>query len=66
MVHSEARIRETLVAIKGAGDLASGVIHRLVRAGFPVMATELAQPTVVRRTVAFAEAVVQETMSVEG
>ncbi len=66
MVHSEARIRETLVAVKGAGDLASGVIHRLVRAGFPVMATELAQPTVVRRTVAFAEAVAQETMSVEG
>ena len=66
MVHSETRIRETLVAVKGAGDLASGVIHRLVRAGFPVMATELAQPTVVRRTVAFAEAVAQETMSVEG
>jgi xanthine dehydrogenase accessory factor len=66
VVHSEARIRETLVAIKGAGDLASGVIHRLVRAGFPVMATELAQPTVVRRTVAFAEAVAQQTMSVEG
>jgi xanthine dehydrogenase accessory factor len=66
VVHSEARIRETLVAVKGAGDLASGVIHRLVRAGFPVMATELAQPTVVRRTVAFAEAVAQETMSVEG
>jgi xanthine dehydrogenase accessory factor len=66
VVHSEARIQETLVAVKGAGDLASGVIHRLVRAGFPVMATELAQPTVVRRTVAFAEAVAQETMSVEG
>jgi xanthine dehydrogenase accessory factor len=54
------------VAVKGAGDLASGVIHRLVRAGFPVMATELAQPTVVRRTVAFAEAVALETTSVEG
>jgi len=66
VVHSEARIRETLVAVKGAGDLASGVIHRLVRAGFPVIATELAQPTVGRRTVAFAEAVAQETMSVEG
>jgi xanthine dehydrogenase accessory factor len=64
--HSEARIRETLVAVKGAGDLASGVMHRLVRAGFPVMATELAQPTVVRRTVAFAEAVAQGTISVEG
>jgi xanthine dehydrogenase accessory factor len=43
-----------LVALKGAGDLATGVIHRLARAGFPVMATELPQPTALRRTVAFA------------
>lgn len=55
-----------LVAIKGAGDLATGVIHRLVRAGFPVMATELPQPTVLRRTVAFAEAVTLGEMMVEG
>src|SRR5437763_8140077 len=55
-----------LVVVKGAGDLATGVIHRLVRAGFPVMATELAQPTVLRRTVAFAEAVALGQMTVEG
>lgn len=55
-----------LVALKGAGDLATGVIHRLVRAGFPVMATELPQPTVLRRTVAFAEVVTVGEMTVEG
>ncbi|HEX6482225.1 MAG TPA: selenium-dependent molybdenum cofactor biosynthesis protein YqeB [Ktedonobacteraceae bacterium] len=55
-----------LVALKGAGDLATGVIHRLVRAGFPVMTTELPQPTVLRRTVAFAEAVTSGEMMVEG
>ncbi len=55
-----------LVTLKGAGDLATGVIHRLVRAGFPVMATELPQPTVLRRTVAFAEAVTLGKMTVEG
>ena len=55
-----------LVALKGAGDLATGVIHRLVRAGFPVMATELPQPTVLRRTVAFAESVTSGEMMVEG
>ncbi|HUY76913.1 MAG TPA: selenium-dependent molybdenum cofactor biosynthesis protein YqeB [Ktedonobacterales bacterium] len=59
-------IHDTLVAVKGAGDLASGVIHRLARAGFAVMATELAEPTVVRRTVSFAEAIMQESMTVEG
>ncbi len=66
MEHSEAQIRDTLVAVKGAGDLASGVIHRLVRAGFPVLTTELARPTVLRRTVAFAEAVALGTITVEG
>jgi xanthine dehydrogenase accessory factor len=55
-----------LVALKGAGDLATGVIHRLSRAGFAVMATELPQPTVLRRTVAFAEAVALGEMTVEG
>ncbi len=54
-----------LVALKGAGDLATGVIHRLSRAGFAVMATELPQPTVLRRTVAFAEAVALGEMTVE-
>lgn len=66
MNHSEARIiSNILVAVKGAGDLASGVIHRLARAGFPVMATELAHPTVVRRTVAFAEAVILGAITIE-
>src|SRR5260221_5735051 len=55
-----------LIALKGAGDLATGVIHRLSRAGFAVMATELPQPTVLRRTVAFAEAVAMGEMTVEG
>ena len=63
--YSDVRIQQTLVAIKGAGDLATGVIHRLARAGFSVMATELANPTVVRRTVAFAEAVTLGEMTVE-
>jgi len=59
-------LRDILVAVKGAGDLATGVIHRLKRAGFAVMATELPQPTVLRRTVAFAEAVPSGKMTVEG
>lgn len=60
------RMDTPLIAVKGAGDLATGVIHRLTRAGFQVVASELAQPTVLRRTVAFAEAVTQERITVEG
>jgi xanthine dehydrogenase accessory factor len=59
-------LQDVLIAVKGAGDLATGVIHRLKRAGFTVMATELSQPTVLRRTVAFAEAVTLGQMTVEG
>jgi xanthine dehydrogenase accessory factor len=55
-----------LVAVKGGGDLASGVIHRLRRAGFSVVVTELACPTVLRRPVAFAEAVPLGEITVEG
>lgn len=54
-----------LVLVKGAGDLATGVIARLSRSGFRVVATETPQPTVIRRTVALAQAVYDDQFSVE-
>lgn len=57
---------DLLVLIKGAGDLASGVAHRLYRCGFVPVMTELPGPLVVRRTVAFAEAVYSGRATVEG
>ena len=56
---------DTLILIKGAGDLASGVAARLFRAGFPVVMTEIATPLAVRRAVAFAEAIYAGTTRVE-
>ncbi len=55
-----------LVVIKGAGDLATGVAHRLFRSGFPLVMTELPQPTAIRRPVAFASAVFDGQVTVEG
>ncbi|MDD2496640.1 MAG: selenium-dependent molybdenum cofactor biosynthesis protein YqeB [Desulfitobacteriaceae bacterium] len=55
-----------LIVVKGAGDLASGVACRLKKCGFQVVMTEIAQPTVIRRTVAFADAVYQGCVTVEG
>ncbi len=55
-----------LLVIKGAGDLATGVAHRLFRSGFAVVMTELPQPTVIRRPVAFAAAVFDGRTTVEG
>lgn len=55
-----------IVFLRGGGDLASGVALRLHRAGLPVLVTELPQPMVVRRRVAFAEAVYQGEVVIEG
>ena len=55
-----------LVLIKGAGDLATGVALRLWRAGISVVMTDLAQPTAVRRTVAFCQCIYDGTAAVEG
>lgn len=55
-----------LVLIRGAGDLASGVAWRLHRCGFPVVMTELPHPLVVRRTVAFAQAIFDGRTTVQG
>ena len=54
------------VIIKGAGDLATGVAHRLHRAGFGVLMTDLPRPTAIRRTVAFSQAVYDGAATVEG
>lgn len=59
-------LSDTLVLIRGGGDLATGVAHRLHCAGFTVMVTELPQPLAVRRAVSFAEAVYAERVTVEG
>ncbi len=54
-----------LVVVRGAGDIATGSIARLHRAGFNVVATETAHPTVIRRTVSLAEAVTKGESRVE-
>ena len=55
-----------VVVVKGAGDLASGTILRLHRAGFRLVVTEIDQPTTVRRTVAFSEAIYCGEVEIEG
>lgn len=57
--------REQIIAIKGAGDLASGIALRLWRCGFPVVMSELAVPLCIRRTIAFSSAVFDGTAKVE-
>ena len=54
-----------LVVVRGAGDLATGTIVRLVHAGFRVVALETASPTAIRRSVSLAEAVFGGATKVE-
>ncbi len=56
----------TRILVKGAGDLGTGVAWRLYQSGFPVVISELAQPLVVRRTVAFASAAFDGEITVQG
>ncbi|QDR82173.1 hypothetical protein [Sporomusa termitida] len=51
-----------LIIIKGGGDLATGIAQRLHQSRFKVVITELPAPTVVRRTVAFAQAVMMDRL----
>ena len=55
-----------LIMCRGAGDLATGIIHRLHRAGHRVIALETDYPAAIRRQVSFCEAVYDGSAAVEG
>ena len=54
------------VLVRGAGDLASGILLRLHVCGFRVAAAECADPSAIRRKAAFCPAVWQGVSRVEG
>jgi xanthine dehydrogenase accessory factor len=55
-----------VVLIRGAGEMATGVAHRLYRCHLRVCILEVARPLAVRRTVCFSEAVYDGEKEVEG
>jgi len=59
-------IRNTLIVIRGAGDLATGTAVRLHNAGFPIVMLDIEKPTVIRRNVSFAQALLTGETEVEG
>ena len=54
------------IIVRGGGDLASGVIHRLYQCGYHVLILEWEKPSAIRRRVSFCEAVYEGTACVEG
>lgn len=54
-----------LVLMRGGGDIASGCVYRLRRAGYPVVISEIAIPTMIRREVCYGNAVHRGEMILE-
>ena len=59
-------IFDNLIVVRGAGDLATAIIIRLHNSGFKVIALDIEKPTVIRRTVSFAQAMFDGQSTVEG
>ncbi len=54
------------ILIRGGGELATGVAHRLSQCHLKVVMTEVPRPQAVRREIAFCEAVYEGEKEVEG
>jgi len=63
---SKRRIEDLVVLIRGAGEVASGVAHRLHRSHFKICMLEIPHPIAVRREVSFCDAVYNGEKEVEG
>jgi len=60
-------LKEVVIAIKGAGEMATGIACRLFKANFKqIFMVEIENPVAVRRGVSFCEAVHDGTVKVEG
>ena len=66
MSNNQIKKKNLLIICRGAGDLATGIIHRLHRAGHRVIALETDYPAAIRRQVSFCEAVYDGSAAVEG
>ena len=57
--------KSDLIIVRGAGDLATGTIHRLKKSGFHLLVLETDHPAAIRRQVALSEAVYSGSICVE-
>ncbi len=63
---SNKKMSEIIILIRGAGEMASGVAHRLHQSHFKLCMTEVSHPLAVRREVSFCETVYEGEKEVEG
>ena len=58
-------MKKDIIVIRGGGDIATGTIHKLHRCGFKVVILEIENPSAIRRSVCFSEAVYENKIVVE-
>ncbi len=66
MPRKKKGLKDLIVLVKGGGEMATGVVHRLAYSGFHVCITEIPEPLAVRRAVAFCQAVFNGAKEVDG
>ncbi len=62
----DKRLNDIVILVRGAGEMATGVVHRLASCHFKVCMTETSNPQAVRREVAFSEVIFDSEKEVEG
>ena len=60
------KLSELIVLIRGGGEVASAIAHRLHRSHFRVCLTEIANPLAVSRGTTFSEAIFDGVKVIEG
>ncbi len=66
MIGMNKKLNELVILVKGGGEMATGVSHRLASCHFRVCMTEVSDPQAVRREVAYSEAIFNQEKEVEG
>ena len=66
MIGMNKKLNELVILVKGGGEMATGVSHRLASCHFRICMTEVSDPQAVRREVAYSEAIFNQEKEVEG
>jgi xanthine dehydrogenase accessory factor len=66
LIGMNKKLNDLVILVRGAGEMATGVAHRLASCRFKVCMTEVSNPQAVRREVAFSEVIFDSEKEVEG
>jgi len=66
LIDMNKKLNDLVILIRGAGEMATGVAHRLASCRFKACMTEVSNPQAVRREVTFSEAIFDHEKEVEG